>query len=534
MGHSQDAPAEDEGHPPPPKHPPLWPGDVPRDEEPRGPVEDPPSSAASPKLPPPSLPHHPCCCCRPQQNSLSPKLPPPRPPTPAAPQLPPVPAAATDMADPGDQPPAYTPQPTSGHLSLALQEPGSGRETGPAAGEGRVLLHVPSGVQVFFVAPSGQVSSLSCPGYLRIFTFENPDKGSTAGRPWTFLQVCDWLYTLTPGTPVLLANSGIYMFPDTLAKTPGSFVGIVLSAELPAADRETFNDLLAQQVDLRFQGPEGAGSDVINLSEKIPLGPLEEQTEPPVTGEKEKVPLPGWSEKMAQGILSGATKLSEGVVKGAEATGRAIQKGGAKIRDRITPEETPSDVSPHVTRGLTVAKKATGGAVRVSQFLVNGVATVAGHVAEKVAPHVKKHGSKLVPESLKKGKEGQASNLDGAKLVAASSLQGFSAVWASLENGAKLIGKSVSSETVMTVKYKYGDDASQATDTALRSVVNVGITAYNIDNLGIKALLKTTGKQTAKAMVKRPEGQEEKERPEPEPEPEPEGLSEAQTKDGNK
>lgn len=66
-------------------------------------------------------------------------------------------------------------------------------------------------------------------------------------------KVCDWLYTLTSDTPVLLANSGIYMFPDTLASTPGFFVGIVLSSELPAADRETFNDLLAQQVDLRIQ-----------------------------------------------------------------------------------------------------------------------------------------------------------------------------------------------------------------------------------------------------------------------------------------
>lgn len=96
-----------------------------------------------------------------------------------------------------------------------------------------------------------------------------------------------------------------------------------------------------------------------------------------------------------------------------------------------------------------MTKKATGGAVRVSQFLsknaqikeknekllnlakfycmvlVNGLATVAGHVAEKVTPHVKKHGSKLVPESLKKGKDGQASNLDGAKFVAVSSLQGL-------------------------------------------------------------------------------------------------------------
>lgn len=61
------------------------------------------------------------------------------------------------------------------------------------------------------------------------------------------------MYTLASDTPVLLANSGIYMFPDTLADTPGSFIGIVLSSELPAADRETFNDLLTQQVDLRIQ-----------------------------------------------------------------------------------------------------------------------------------------------------------------------------------------------------------------------------------------------------------------------------------------
>lgn len=55
---------------------------------------------------------------------------------------------------------------------------------------------------------------------------------------------------------------------------------------------------------------------------------------------------------------------------------------------------------------------------------VDGVSTVLGHVADKAAPHMKKHGSKMVPESLKKGKDGQPSNMDGVKLVAASSLQG--------------------------------------------------------------------------------------------------------------
>lgn len=33
------------------------------------------------------------------------------------------------------------------------------------------------------------------------------------------------------------------------------------------------------------------------------------------------------------------------------------------------------------------------------------------------------------------------------------------------------------------------------------------MTAYNIDNLGVKAFLKTTGKQTAKAMVKGKDGE---------------------------
>lgn len=72
-------------------------------------------------------------------------------------------------------------------------------------------------------------------------------------------KVCDWLYPLTSDTPVLLANSGIYMFPDSLADTPGSYIGIVLSSELPAADQETFTDLLTQLAEFRIQVSEVQG-----------------------------------------------------------------------------------------------------------------------------------------------------------------------------------------------------------------------------------------------------------------------------------
>lgn len=68
-------------------------------------------------------------------------------------------------------------------------------------------------------------------------------------------------------------------------------------------------------------------------------------------------------------VSLGAERLSQGFAKGAEATGRAIHRGAAKIRDHLSPEDTPSEVSPHVSKGLQVARKATGGAARVSQLI---------------------------------------------------------------------------------------------------------------------------------------------------------------------
>lgn len=279
------------------------------------------------------------------------------------------------------------------------------------------------------------------------------------------------------------------MFPDTMLQAAGCFVGVVLSSELPEDDRELFEDLLRQMSDLRLQTKDS--SEEVNLSQIVPCEPSSE--------EKSKE-LPEWSEKVAHNILSGASWVSWGLVKGAEFTGKAIQKGASKLRERIQPEEKPVEVSPAVTRGLYIAKQATGGAAKVSQLLVDGVCTVANCVGKELAPHVKKHGSKLVPESLKRDKDGKSA-LDGAMVVAASSVQGFSTVWQGLECAAKCIVNNVSAETVQTVRYKYGHNAGEATHNAVDSAINVGLTAYNIDNIGIKAMVKKTAKQTGHTLL---------------------------------
>ncbi|CAJ1065093.1 spartin b isoform X1 [Xyrichtys novacula] len=420
---------------------------------------------------------------------------------------------------PAEQPPAYSPQAADGHLSISY-----GTETGEMSlvgeefysrtsnstpspqsmgEEGEELVYIPHGVQIFFVTPEGQVSAPSYPGYLRLVKFTSELSDRTPNRPPAFLQVCDWIYPLMAmDSPVLLCNTGVFMFPDMMAPAPGYYVGVVLSSELPAADRELFHDLLSQMTDLRVQAPDEA-TDTINLSQKVSIAAPEdtapEETAPAETEEEEK-PLPEWSEKVANGILTGASWLSWGLVKGAEFTGKAIHLGASKLREHITPEDKPTHVSPSVTKGLHVAKQATGGAVKVSQFLVDGVCTVAGCVGRELAPHVKKHGGKLIPESMKKDKDGR-SNIDGAMVVAASGMQGFATMWTGLETAAKNITTSVASETVTTVKHKYGAAAGQATDHAVNSAINVGLTAFNVDNLGIKAMVKKTGKQTAKAIL---------------------------------
>lgn len=70
---------------------------------------------------------------------------------------------------------------------------------------------------------------------------------------FAFRQVCDWLYPLMKTFPVLLCNTGVFMFPDMMAPAPGYYLGVVLSSELPAADRGLFEDLLVQMTDFRVQ-----------------------------------------------------------------------------------------------------------------------------------------------------------------------------------------------------------------------------------------------------------------------------------------
>ncbi|CAJ0940576.1 unnamed protein product [Ranitomeya imitator] len=213
-------------------------------------------------------------------------------------------------------PPAYTPQATDGHYTVSYgtesgehsifgdefyampTQPPPVQSLGVDAEE---LILIPRGVQIFYVTPDGLVSAPSYPGYLRIINFMDTSSEMDPNRPPAFLQVCDWLYPLMSNqSPVLLSNNGVYMFPDLMSQLPGSYVGVVLSAELPAADLELFEDLMKQMSDLRIQPGEASG-EVIDLTRTIHVISMPEPEPMP----KEEEEQPPWSEKVAQGIRQG-------------------------------------------------------------------------------------------------------------------------------------------------------------------------------------------------------------------------------------
>lgn len=49
---------------------------------------------------------------------------------------------------------------------------------------------------------------------------------------------------------------------------------------------------------------------------------------------------------------------------------------------------------------------------------------------------------------------------------------------------------------------RYGSEAAKLSENALYAVGNVAMTAYNVDNLGVKAIAKRAAKETGKELVK--------------------------------
>nr|XP_039265832.1 spartin-like [Styela clava] len=371
--------------------------------------------------------------------------------------------------------PTYSSALPEGHKSLSF----AAEEMYDMSGASE-LLAIPSGVQIFFVSADQEVGTTppSYPTFLKVHVLESTGQA--------FVQVSDWIYPLVSGeTPALKMSNGAYVFPNRTSGgiSPGS-IGIVISSEIDPGLVETFENILQNLALFRSQETT-EGEDVLNLSDSVHV--TEESS---------------ISDKIVGGIQTGAEWLSYGLNKGAEITTDLVKKGSNKLKEGITPNDEPSTVNPTVKKGLYYTHEASRATVKVSRFLVDGLCAITSKVSQEIAPHVKDYSKKVLPDSVTSKDQKGESKMDGVIKVAGAGLAGFGTVWAELEKSGLAIARSVSSATVENVQLKYGQEAGTATSHAMGSVVNVGKTAFNLDNLGLKAIAKRAAKDTGKAVLK--------------------------------
>ncbi|XP_033110673.1 spartin-like [Anneissia japonica] len=388
---------------------------------------------------------------------------------------------------------------------VELGEPPSYIESEANADE---VFSIADGAQIYFINNKGQVSTPSMPSSLRIYEFTEEVRSQHSNQPPAFLQVSDWLYPLVKGqSPVLKSNDGAFIFLDMMTPEEGSSVGVMFTDTVNRASRALFEQTLKRFATICEQNSDGT----VQMPRVVPPRPP-----PPKYSVKDPSPSkrasseevveeehrpPGWSNSISKGLAVGAVWLSWGLGKGAEMTVKYIDKGSKKMKARLKPADKPTEVEEKYQTGMQCARAATGVAVKVSGALIDGLCYISRRLAEEVAPHIRQQGEKYL-KSGDDSKDGKLSKtLDGVVHVASSGLQGFIQVYHTLETAAFALAKSIQLATVDVVNHKYGDAAARLTDDALGTVGNLGVAAYRIDNLGLKAIAKRTAKDTTKAVV---------------------------------
>ena len=327
------------------------------------------------------------------------------------------------------------------------------------------LIKLENGVQLFFVAGDGKVSTFSAPETLRIFQFYQEADDCT----YTFLQVGDWTHALLSGaSPCLQAENGAIMFPVIYSDLPDCSVGLVLVENVSQQSREQLMTILDEHTALKSQ---------TLLPPNQQLGAI------------------------GSAIVRGAEYISQGIEIGAEKAGDLIEHVAERSQEKLSKAEEDAKVGS-ITRGsINAAKSATTVTVKASGYVANKAGKLTKSVAGFIASKVEKPVNSVVAKSggNKKNKKGSAMAhvVDAAR----GSLIAYGTVYNGLETSSKVLGNNLKTNSVKVVSHKYGGEAGGVFGDALTATGNAAMTYMNIQSLGVKGLVKKTAKETGKTVA---------------------------------
>ncbi|XP_015373072.1 PREDICTED: protein spartin [Diuraphis noxia] len=315
--------------------------------------------------------------------------------------------------------------------------------------------------QVFFIASDGQVTSPSEKSNVKIFMLEGSNADNSQRH---FLCIEDIYYPLVPnGSPCLRTEFGAFLFPDI--ENRNSSIGVLVSPE----HLELFTDVL---------------EDILKKSLRKEFGKAREK-----------------GHNISAHIVKGATFLSNGLVKGAEKTTNFMNNSTPGLLNYINPSQSDTHVCSPMKKGVKVAKNVTSTAADVTCYVAGKIGTASCAVGKFLAPHVHKGGTKILTGVTNMDKNEASQKMTDVFDIAAGAIEGFSIVYDGLEKSGMMLANSISNNTVLIVHHKFGNNVSEVTQDTFETVGHGLRFTRSIKELGPKNIVKSTVKQTGRAMM---------------------------------
>merc|ERR1712127_61717 len=204
------------------------------------------------------------------------------------------------------------------------------------------------------------------------------------------------------------------------------------------------------------------------------------------------------ADKVSSGITTTSHYIGEGVDYLSIKAKEAYSNYSTNYVETEKANEKPTEVSDTTMKVLADSRTVTRHTAEVAGTVAGWIGSAVKFGAGKIGEHIEK---KYVPDKTGEKKD-QESNLDKVIKVGGSSIAAIGNVWNNLEKNGRDVGRAVREDTVKMVDHKHGEKAAKATDDGFRTAIDGTRTVFYINDMGIKAIAKSTAKQAGKTVVK--------------------------------
>ncbi|ODN04285.1 Spartin [Orchesella cincta] len=381
--------------------------------------------------------------------------------------------------------------------------------------QGVEVFRIPDSVGLYFIVPNNRVRTAARSSVLRIVRL--PDENIVESKPPAFLQVGDWVYPLMPGSMAYRSEHNYYLFPDLLASTPGSSVGVVLPKTCTPQLRKEFENIILSSIGLS-EFPDkppisfGKSTELI-LGAKTSVSLVRTNSGVGVYSTRQNTQAPptahanhggNYGKTIGAGIKAGGQLVSRGLELGAVGTVNAISLGTNCIKSSITRQDGDCQIHPLVVNGVVCAKDITGKVVEISSSILSALASMTSNLASLTACYIKTSSGNVLNQIIESSGISQRT-IDAItselRDVGEGIVNGTVEAYAGLENAAVIMANALNSNTVEIVTHCYGPSAAQILQSAGEVVGNVTLAGIHVGHCKPTEVVCRTVRKTGLALA---------------------------------